>query len=396
MLVVALSDFGLGITQVEMNRVDKDGIGSRIREARKFLGLRQTDLSDSTGLPASHLSDIEREVLTPTIPTLRKIGEALNRPLEYFLHEYDDRPQSMGMVVHGTSIGGQAAARFAQLVEAKTGGEIRLRIYQHAALGTAREQLQGLAEGAIHLYIDEPLSFESYCDLCGPVFLPYFFCDRPHYHRFLRSDIFAGELCQKLLNRGIRLLNPASNWECGSFELLFSTMPIFTPADLAGRKIRSYASRAAVALRRALGAEPVVVEWEQIYEAFEQGLVDTVLVPAAYFDTLEIYRLASHATLLSYGYTLNLTVAASEREYRKLPPSVQQALLEAIEETGVYCTDLAGEQTVLDLENLSEQHGLPIIHPSQEAWREHFTAAVRQICDEGLLSRDMYERLQNL
>jgi TRAP-type C4-dicarboxylate transport system substrate-binding protein len=371
-------------------------IGCRIREARKAMGLRQSDLSEIAGLPASHLSDIEREAITPTIPTLRKIGQALNRPLEYFFQEDDDRPRSLGMVIHRTSIGGQAAARFAQLVEDKTGGDIRLRIYHCAALGTAREQVESMAEGAIHLYIDEPLCFERYAELCGPVFLPYFFYDRGHYHRFLRSTIFQEHIYQKLLDNGIRLLNPASTWECGSFEVLFSTDPIFTPDELVGRRFRSYASDAAVALRRALGAEPVVVEWEQIYKAFKEDLIDTLLVPAAYFYSLQIHKLARHATLLSYDYTLNLTVAISEREYHKLSPSVQHVLTEAIEETGVYCTQLTSEQTVIDLERLSEEHGLPVIHPDPAAWRNSFAAAIRQICDEGLLAHEMYEELQSL
>ena len=378
------------------NSIESYGIGYRVREARKSMDLRQSDLAEITGLPASHLSDIEREVLTPTIPTLRKIGQALNRPLEYFLQGDGDRPRSMGMVIHKTSIGGKAAAKFAQLVEDKTSGGIRLRIYHCAALGTAREQVEALAEGAIHIYIDEPLCFERYAELCGPVFLPCFFRDREHYHRFLRSTIFEEHIYQKLLDNGIRLLNPASNWECGSFEVLFSTDPIFTPNDLVGRRFRSYASNAAVALRQALGAEPEVVEWERIYEAFKQGLVDTLLVPAAYFHSLQIHKLARYVTLLSDGYTLNLTVAISEREYRKLPPTVQQVLTEAIEEAGVYCTQLTNEQTVIDLKRLSEEHGLPVIHPDPEAWRTNFAAAIRRICDEGLLAREMYEELQSL
>lgn len=228
------------------------------------------------------------------------------------------------------------------------------------------------------------------------MFLPYFFRDREHYHRFLRSTIFEEHICQKLLDDGIRLLNPASNWECGSFEVLFSIDPIFTPSDLVGRRFRSYASDAAVALRRALRAEPVVVEWERTYEALEQGLVDTFLVPAAHFYSLQVHKLARYATLLSYGYTLNLTVAIGEREYHKLSPSVQQVLTEAIEETGVYCTQLTNEQTVIDLQRLSEEHGLPVIHTDPKAWRTSFTAAIRQICDEGLLAREMYEELQSL
>ena len=375
---------------------NEEGIGRRIREARKFMGLRQADLSDMTGLPASHLSDIERQVLTPTIPTLRTISQALNRPLEYFLQEDTGGPRSMGTVIHATSIAGQAAARFGQLVEQKTEGEVRLRMYHRAALGTAHEQLQGLAEGAIHLYVDEPLSFELYADLCGPVFLPYFFRDREHYHRFLGSSIFEEHIYQRLLDNGIRILNPASNWECGSFELLFSTEPIFSPADLVGRKMRSYASEAAVALRQALGAEPVVVEWERIYEAFEGGLIDTLLVPAAYFESIEMHKLAKQATFLSYGYTVNTTVAVSERAYRNLSPAVQRVLTEAIEETGAYCTQLANKQTLIHLQNLSEEYGVPVIHPSQGTWRTTFEAAIRQICEEGLLAPDLYEELQSL
>ncbi len=198
------------------------------------------------------------------------------------------------------------------------------------------------------------------------------------------------------MDNGIRLLNPASNWEGGSFEVLFSNDPIFRPDDLKGRRFRSYASDTAIALRRALGAEPVVVEWERTREAFEQGLIDTLLSPAAYFYSLMVHTLARYATLIDYGYTLNLTVAMSEHEYRKLSPQVQQVLIEAVEEAGVYCTQLANEQTATDLKRLSEEGGVPVIHPDPENWRARFEVAIRQICDEGLLSRDMYESLQGL
>ena len=376
--------------------VRKYKIGHYIREARKSMGLRQCDLSALTHLPASHLSDIERGVLTPTIPTLHKISQGLNRPLEYFLREPKNGPRSLGLVIRRSSIGGQAAARLAQLVEEKTDGEMRLRIYQHAALGSARKQVRGLAEGAIHIFVSELWSFHLYAELCGLVDLAYFFRDRKHYRSFLQSSIFEEKIYQELLDHGIRLLSSASHWECGSFELLFSTEPLFRPADLVGRKFRSYASDAAVSLRRALGADPEVSEWERIYEAFEKGTVDTVLAPAAHFRSLGIHELAKYATYLSFGYTPNLTVAVSEREYRRFSPNVQRMLGEATEEAGAYCTELSREQSVADLEALNTRHGIPVIQPVQEDWQAAFTAAIRQICDEGLLARELYEELQSL
>jgi TRAP-type C4-dicarboxylate transport system substrate-binding protein len=380
----------------EVSSLEGYEIGLRVRTARKAMKLRQADLSEMTGLPASHLSDIERGALMPTIPTLRKISEALDRPLEYFLQEGPGGPRSMGMVINFSSIGGQAAARFSELVEERTEGELKVRVYYHSALGTAWEQVEGLAEGAIGIYIDEMLSFERYAEICGPVFLPYFFRDRQHYYRFLQSEIFEEHIYRKLLDNGIRLLNPVSNWECGSFEVLMSTKPTFVAEDLVGRKFRSYTSEAAIALRRALGAEPVVVEWARAEEAFAQGLVDTFLAPAAYFESLQLNKLAGYATLLTYGYTLNLTVAVSEREYRKLPPYIQEALIEAVQEAGDFCTRLANQQTVIDLEQLSTEHGLPVIHPDQQAWRRRFSAAIRQICDDGLLPHHLYQEMQGI
>jgi TRAP-type C4-dicarboxylate transport system substrate-binding protein/DNA-binding transcriptional regulator YiaG len=385
---------GERLDMAKASSIETLSIGDRVRAARKSLAMRQSDLSVLTGLPASHLSEIERGSSLPTIPTLRKLSDALNRPLEYFFQETQDIPRSFGMIIHWASVGGQAANRFAQLVDERTAGEIKLRIYHCAELGSAKDQLEALMEGGIHLYIDEPLSFEPFAGLCGPVFLPFFFEDRGHYQRFLESELFETHIYRKMLDRGIRLLNPASNWQCGSFEVLFSTEPIFRPEDLRGRKFRSYPSQAAIALRRALGAEPVVVEWEGAYEAFETGRIDTLLVPAAYFAALQAHKTAKYATVLRYGYTLNLTVAISEREYTKLSPGSQRALAEAAEEAGEFCTKLANRRTEQDLEALSSRHNLPVIQPDPEAWRTAFSTAIEQVCRDGILANKLYDALQ--
>jgi TRAP-type C4-dicarboxylate transport system substrate-binding protein len=371
-------------------------IGQRIRDARRAMGLRQADLSQLTALPTSHVSDIERGSLIPTIPTLRKIGDALGRPLVYFLQATEDEPRAVGMVINISSIGGQAAVRFAELVEEKTGGEHKVHIYDHSKLGTARQQLEGLAEGAIDIYIDELLCFERFAELCGPVCLPYFFRDENHYRAFLQSDVFEEQIFEKLLEKGIRLLKPVSSWGSGSFEMLLSTDPLFTPADLVARKLRSYDSPAAIALRRALDAEPVVVEWAEAPQAFKDGRIDTFLTPAIYLNALRPYEFAKHATLLSYGYTLGLTVAVNDDAFRRMSPDLQSALVESAQETGAYCTPLVNEQTKFTLERLPTEFGLPVIHPDQQAWRRTFDAAICTICDDRLLPRNLYEALQNL
>ncbi len=372
-------------------------VGLRIREARKFLKLRQADLADTTGISVSHLSDIERGALIPTIPTLQKIGLALERPLEYFLVDSAKGPQALGMVIHRTLIGEQAAVKFAELVTEKTEGEVTIQMYQHALPKTLYKQVQGLAAGSIHIILDDLLSFEHYAPLCGIAFLPYFFQDRAQYQRFLHSNIFHEEIYERLLASGIRLLNPMSGWESDSFELLFSTRPIFTPDDLKGCKFRTYQSEPADALREALNAVPVHTRWKESYEAFQQGSIDLFLSPTAYVSALNLHEVTNYTTIINYGYTQNLVMAISEREYGKLSPSIQQALTEALQETGEYYSQTVKHQAQINLDRLSTEYGMPVIHPDPKIWRDRFNAAIHQACvGRGFLTEEMYQVLQQI
>jgi TRAP-type C4-dicarboxylate transport system substrate-binding protein len=104
--------------------------------------------------------------------------------------------------------------------------------------------------------------------------------------------------------------------------------------------------------------------------------------------------MARYATYLDYGYTLNLMVAVSEREYRHLSPDVQQVLAESVEETGLYCTQLSKEQIAVDLQVLPEKHGLAVIHPNQEVWRTRFGAAIRELWSREGLAPALLAELQ--
>lgn len=371
-------------------------IGGQIKVERKSLGLRQADLAKMTRLPASHLSDIERGASIPTIPTLYKIGMALDRPLEYFFQEANDHPRSLGMVFNETSLAGKSVLKFAEMVKKKSNGEVNLHIYHQASLGSTRDQVTSLSQGGIHLFSDTPISFEYYAPIAGPVFLPYFFNDRRHYHRFVQSNIFRDQIYMPLLKNGIRLLDTRSHWTCGDYELLFSTTPVFSPEDLKGKRIRTYDSRAAIALREEIGAIPVTVEWENVFSAFKNNEIDIFLCPSSYFESLKLHKIVKYATLLRYGYTLDLIIAMSEKEYAKLSPGVQKALISAVGDAGIFCSELANNQTETDLENLSSKYGIPVIQPDYALWRSTFRNAILKICQDGLLDLNLYETIQKI
>ncbi|MDX1414909.1 MAG: XRE family transcriptional regulator [Candidatus Promineifilaceae bacterium] len=62
-------------------------LGQKIKERRKEMGLSLRDLAAEVDLTASFLSQVERDVASPSIESLRKISQALDVPVFYFLLE---------------------------------------------------------------------------------------------------------------------------------------------------------------------------------------------------------------------------------------------------------------------------------------------------------------------
>jgi transcriptional regulator with XRE-family HTH domain len=66
-------------------------LGHRLRARRQELGLSLRELAERVGLTASFLSQIERDLASPSIESLRKISDALEVPIFHFLIEPDTR-----------------------------------------------------------------------------------------------------------------------------------------------------------------------------------------------------------------------------------------------------------------------------------------------------------------
>ena len=66
-------------------------MGKKIRKRRGDFDLSLRELANKTSLTASFLSQVERGVISPSLNSLRKIAEALEVPLLFFLSDTSDR-----------------------------------------------------------------------------------------------------------------------------------------------------------------------------------------------------------------------------------------------------------------------------------------------------------------
>lgn len=65
-------------------------VGSKIREYRKERGLTLAELAQKIEMTPSYLSGVERDLKKPSLPTLKKISQALNISLTYLMEKADN------------------------------------------------------------------------------------------------------------------------------------------------------------------------------------------------------------------------------------------------------------------------------------------------------------------
>ena len=83
----------------------------------------------------------------------------------------------------------KAMEAFADKVKEYTNGEVKIRIYPNAQLGTQRESVELVQSGGLALAKSNAAELEAFEPLYGVFNLPYIFKNEQHYYDVLTSDI---------------------------------------------------------------------------------------------------------------------------------------------------------------------------------------------------------------
>lgn len=130
------------------------------------------------------------------------------------------------------------------------------------------------------------------------------------------------ELTEELEQQGIRYIAPLALVQ--RYDLLCN-QPIETQADFAGTRIR-VAGATWVNEVQNIGAQPVSLPAEEIYQGFQRGIVDCVMTfPTNYIDT-GLWDLDSYHVPLSFTGWNQDAIAISQSTWEGLSPEIQEAL----------------------------------------------------------------------
>ena len=182
----------------------------------------------------------------------------------------------LSVVPGATSGWGLTAARFAELVNERTNGRINIKVYPSSQLlaGKQTSEFLMLRNGAIDFALASPINWSPQIKELNLTALPFFMAVQPDRYKAIDA-VTAGKSGAMLIaaveQKGVKLLGWGEN---GYREMTTSKGPITKPEDMQGLKIRVVGSPIFIDTFRALGANPVNMNWAEATTGFQQGVVD--------------------------------------------------------------------------------------------------------------------------
>jgi len=114
----------------------------------------------------------------------------------------------------------------------------------------------------------------------------------------------------------------------------FTNKPINKPEDLKGLRIRTPGSPIWQESVRALGAEPVAMNFGEMYSGIQQGAVDGAELVYANIPGAKLYEVLKHASQTGHILLINFQVV-SAKWFNSLPEEYQKILMEECDKAGM-------------------------------------------------------------
>lgn len=283
-----------------------------------------------------------------------------------------------------SDIPGQYAAALAERMSEKTGGAVRIEVYPSSQLGGVREMIEGAQLGIIDMGHYSFAALSTFVPEIAVFNFPYLYDDVDHALAATdpaRSRV-AGAINERLIARSN--LRMVGSYFFGIRRLTTAGFPVYGPADLKGKRIRSIPLPVWIAMVEGMGAIPTPVDFSELPTALATGVVEGQENPVNTIYSSRIHETQDYLILTDHMIDINL-VYINQETFESLAPEHQRALAEAHREAAAETRDTA-ERLQASLVTKLQELGLQVISPENgldlAAFRDAVTSHVRKTFPE--------------
>jgi len=293
---------------------------------------------------------------------------------------------------------GEGATKFADLVRERTQGRINIKVYTSSSLmaGKQTNEFLILKQGVADFAFASTINWSSTINELNLFNLPFFFPDYTTLDA-VKDGSVGKKIAALLEEKGVLFLGWGEN---GFREITNSKRAIHTPADLEGLKIRVVGTPAFIDTMKALGANPVNMNWGEAQVAFQQGVVDGqenpvvgVLIP------VQIWQFHKYITLWHYVIDpLMLTV--NQEVFHSFTPEDRKIVREAAAEATKWQVETVRKGLIppdLSALDMLQGKGMEVTSLTKEQ-RKLFLDKTRGVYEEwkGKIGKELVEEAEKI
>lgn len=276
---------------------------------------------------------------------------------------------------------------FAEKVEERTKGEIKVEIFPQGQLGNDQQMITGVRSGIIDMEMSGLNNFEGMIPQVGGVLLPYIFQDRNHAYKVLDGEV--GKSLEALFPKfSMKALGFPEN---GFRNITNNRKPIRDPEDVVGLKIRTNDSTALNQMFALLKANPQPLPVAELYTALETGVVDAQEHPITITHSFHYDEVQKFLSMTEHSYAM-LVVVMNAKKFDSLPPEQQKIVKQTAAEAIAYERQLSIDREGKILSDLAER-GMKI---NKDVDKAAFQKAVSKTWDTYVskFGDDMIKKIQ--
>jgi C4-dicarboxylate-binding protein DctP len=256
---------------------------------------------------------------------------------------------------------GKAAEFFKKLAEERTKGQVQVEVYPNSQLYKDKEELDALQLGSVQVLAP---TFSKFGPLGVKEFealdLPYLFDGMDEARKVTQGPV-GKSLLAKLESKGVEGL---AFWD-NAFKQMTANKPLRKPDDFRGLKIRIQSSKVMDAQMRALGANPQVLAFSEVYQALQTGVVDGQDNPYSNIYTQKFYEVQKYLTVTDHGYHAYVLIA-NKKFWDGLPPNIRTIMDGVVKDTTAYFNQIAAQEEADSLAKIKASGRIQILVLSKE------------------------------
>ena len=191
-----------------------------------------------------------------------------------------------------------AAQKFAEIVSAKTGGEIEVKVFPNGQLygGDPSAAVRQLSGGSLDMLLLSSSLYANFNPKFTAISVPYLFDDTQQLRTYLTGPL-GQELLGDLNKIGITGL---MMWQRPMRQMTNSRRPITEPKDLVGMKFRVPNNPLWMEFFAKMGAVPTPMAFGEVYNALQLKVVDGQENPINIPVVAKFYEVQKYASLTNH------------------------------------------------------------------------------------------------